>query len=191
MNFFQDDTDLLKEIRKQILIYNATKNMNDRERAVFLGLPEGCRIRENAKILRQDKFKCGKYVWIGEGAVLDAQGGLEIGDYTQVGLYVMIWTHTTYKQALRSETCKSGESIIYKPTSIGKNCFIAGPSVIAPGVNIGDKSIIAPCSFVDKDLAAGTMFNNDQRYSELQKQVSKLAQDIEKIKILCLNNKNI
>ena len=69
------------EIREQILKYQATFCMSDVERARFLGLPEGCRIRENAKIISQEKLTIGTHCWIGEGAVLDASGGLSIGSH--------------------------------------------------------------------------------------------------------------
>jgi hypothetical protein len=98
------DVDTNSEPRKQILTYHASATMTDRERAKFLGLPGGCRIREGAKILCPEKFKCGHYVWIGEGAMLDAQGGLAFGDYTQIGLNVMVWSHSSIKQALKGET---------------------------------------------------------------------------------------
>ena len=62
------------EIREQILKYNATFSMTDVERAKFLGLPKGCRIRENAKIISQENLKIGNNVWIGESAILDASG---------------------------------------------------------------------------------------------------------------------
>ena len=48
------------EIRKQILDYNATELMSDTERAAYFGLPEGCRMRERAKIISPDKLKIGK-----------------------------------------------------------------------------------------------------------------------------------
>ena len=67
--------------------------MTDDKRAELLGLPEGRQIRENAKIISIEHSKCGKCVWIGEGAVLDASGGLEIGDHTSIGLYCLIWTY--------------------------------------------------------------------------------------------------
>ena len=88
--FPEQEPEDLEHIRSEILRYRSTFLMNDRERAHFLGLPEGCRIRENAKILHPDLFKCGTDVWIGEGAILDAQGGLEVGDNTQIGLSVMV-----------------------------------------------------------------------------------------------------
>ena len=51
-----------------------TFSMTDVERAKFLGLPKGCRIRENAKIISQENLKIGNNVWIGESAILDASG---------------------------------------------------------------------------------------------------------------------
>ena len=180
MDMFNESKDI-RQIQYQILKYRSTDLMTDRDRAKFLGLPEGCRIRENAKILEPKKFKCGKHIWIGEGAILDAQGGLEIGDFTQVGLYVLVWSHTTHKQALKGETCISKESITYKPTKIGSHCFIAGHSVIAPGITIGDKVIISPGSFVDCDLPDGSIFSNNKRYRDLEKRILELEAKIEEI----------
>jgi len=122
--FPEQEKEDLQHIRSEILRYRTTELMNDRERARFLGLPDGCRIRENAKILRPENLTCGTNVWIGEGAVLDAQGGLEIGDNTQIGLSVMVWSHTTHLQALAGETGRSKESIKYTSTKIGSNSFI-------------------------------------------------------------------
>lgn len=152
MYFPPDETAELAQIRAEILRYRSTALMNDRERARFLGLPDGCRIRENAKILHPDNLVCGTNVWIGEGAVLDAQGGLEIGDNTQIGLSVFVWSHTTHMQAVAGETGRDKGRIEYRPTKIGSNCFIGGPSVIAPGVTIGDQAIISPLSFVENDV---------------------------------------
>jgi UDP-3-O-[3-hydroxymyristoyl] glucosamine N-acyltransferase len=83
--------------------------MNDQERVAWLGLPKGCRIRENAKIVAPEKLRLGEHVWIGEGAILDAQGGLSIGDYTQIGLSVMVWSHSSHRQARRGETATSSD----------------------------------------------------------------------------------
>ena len=69
------DSNRNNALRKQILTYSMSSVMTDDERAKLLGLPKGCRIRENAKILCPENFRCGEYVWIGEGAILDASGG--------------------------------------------------------------------------------------------------------------------
>jgi acetyltransferase-like isoleucine patch superfamily enzyme len=174
-----EDTDF--KLRNQILLYHMSDVLTDRERAKLLGLPEGCRIRERAKILAPEKLLCGRFVWIGEGAVLDAQGGLTIGDYTQIGLNTMIWSHTTHRQAVSGETGISKKNITYKPTTIGSNCFIAGPSVIAPGVTVGDRVIITPLTFVDRDIPDNTVFSATKEMRNLQARVQKLEEIIAKL----------
>jgi carbonic anhydrase/acetyltransferase-like protein (isoleucine patch superfamily) len=165
-------------LRAQILQYHATDLMTDRERAIFLGLPEGCRIRERAKILAPEKLVLGRNVWIGEGAVLDAQGGLTIGDSSQIGLGVMVWSHSSHLQAIRGETTVGRDSIVYKETRIGKNCFIAGPSVIAAGVTIGDGAIISPLTFVDRDVAPGEQVSAPRSLKKLERRLDALERKL-------------
>lgn len=164
----------IEKIRSQILLYHSTATMTDRERATALGLPEGCRIRAGAKILRPENFQCGHHVWIGEGAILDAQGGLSIGDYTQIGLNVMVWSHTSIKQALRGETCHSSNSIKYAPTSVGSRCWIGGPSVIYPGVKIGDGVVVMPFSVVDSDVPDGEWVTDHRVFKRSAKRIEEL-----------------
>jgi acetyltransferase-like isoleucine patch superfamily enzyme len=178
---FEFDETTPEALRNQILVYRMTDVLTDRERARFLGLPEGCRIRERAKILAREKLSIGHHVWIGEGAVLDAQGGLTIGDYTQIGLNVMIWSHTSHKQALASNTCTSQEGIAYKPTKIGSNVFIAGPSVVAPGVIIGDRVMVSPLSFVDRNLPDDAVFNPSRDLRKLEARVKQLEEALERL----------
>ena len=177
-----DDSDpQIREIRRQMLLYRMGDVLTDRERARLLGLPEGCRIRERAKILAPEKLTLGRNVWIGEGAMLDAQGGLSIGDYTQIGLNVMVWSHSSHKQARLSKTCVDKEGIEYKPTRIGKNCFIAGPSVIAAGVTIGDRVIVSPLTFVDKDVPDDAVVGGKRDIRELEKRIQSLERSLEKL----------
>jgi len=178
------------EIREQILKYNATSSMTDLERAKFLGLPEGCRIREGAKIISQDKLKIGKNCWIGEGAILDASGGLEIGDNVQIGLGVFIWTHESYISAILGvDTLNNKKFIQRQKTVIGSNCAISGPSVVLPGVTIGDKCIVAPMSVVYEDIRNNTVYKPFKKFYDLQKEleekneiISQMQKDLEVIK---------
>jgi acetyltransferase-like isoleucine patch superfamily enzyme len=169
-------------LRQQILTYHLAELMTDLERAKLLGLPEMCRIRERAKILCQEKLKMGRNVWVGEGAILDAQGGLTIGDNTQIGLNVMIWTHSSHKQAVAGKTSSpTKEGIQYAETKIGSNCFIAGPSVIGMGVTIGDGVIIGPLTFVDKNVADGEVVSTPRDFKKLVKKVEQLEQAVVKL----------
>ena len=139
-------------LRKDILTRHASQLMTDDERAVLFGLPSGCRIRENAKIISPEKLVCGECVWIGEGAVLDASGGLTIGEHTSVGLGVMIWSHSSRLANMAMANDRCADFIERKPTTIGKGCFSAGPSVILHGVTIGDFVTVAPMTVVSKDV---------------------------------------
>lgn len=179
VNIVDEKTDAL--LRKQILTYHMSGVLTDRERAKLLGLPEGCRIRENAKIISPENLECGNNVWVGEGAILDASGGLEIGNYTQIGLYVLIWTHTSVKQVMKSETGVHSRSIERKPTKIGNNCFIGGPSVIYPGVAIGDRVVVLPMSVVNKDVPDDSIVGGSPigKLNDLERKVEALERKIE------------
>jgi acetyltransferase-like isoleucine patch superfamily enzyme len=139
-------------LRPNILRSFISSVMTDDERANLWGLPKGCRMRENAKIISPENFECGEYVWVGEGAILDASGGLKIGDHTSIGLSVFIWSHSSYLANLTMNNIIGNQLIARAKTTIGKGCFIAGPSVIFQGVTIGDRMILMPFSVVVKDL---------------------------------------
>jgi acetyltransferase-like isoleucine patch superfamily enzyme len=140
------------QIRRDIALRLASMFLTDDERASLLQLPSGCRIREGAKILFRENLIIGENCWIGENAVLDASGGLEIGQNTSIGLGVFIWTHTSHLSNLSGDNQIGSSKIIRKKTTIGSNCFIGGPSVILPGVSIGDRCVIRPLSLIDKDV---------------------------------------
>jgi acetyltransferase-like isoleucine patch superfamily enzyme len=174
-------------LRRQIMLYHSSGILTDKERAKLLGLPDGCRIRENAKIISPENFKCGENVWIGEGAVLDASGGLEIGDNTQIGLYALVWSHTSRDQAISGQTGTSRDKIVRQKTKIGKNCFIGGPCVIYPGVTIGDRATILPMSAVNKDIEAdqiaagapvGKLKEMDDEIARLKERISQMEKTI-------------
>ena len=65
--------------------------------------------------------------------------GIHIGEYTTVTFGVAILAHDMARN-------------IMTDTRIGKNCFIGAHSVILPGVTIGDGSIVAAGSVVNRDV---------------------------------------
>ena len=130
----------------------ADKLLTDSERAAFYNLPETCRMRENAKLISPQNLTIGEHVWIGEGAVLDASGGLEIGSHTSIGLGVFVWSHSSHLANIEMANYPSSPLITRTPTKIGSGVFIGGPSVINPGVTVGDRTIILPMSCVTKSF---------------------------------------
>lgn len=156
MTLFNDD-ERANEVRRQVLTYFVSSVMTDDERARLLGLPEGCRIREGAKIISPENLQCGTYVWIGEGAILDASGGLTVGDHTTLASHVFVWTHTSYRANLAYDNRIASPLTERRATRIGRGCYVGGPSVIYPGVTVGDRTVVLPMSVVTKDLPGNCM----------------------------------
>lgn len=144
-------------LRAELLSRFVSGVMTDDERAALWDLPEGCRIRENAKIIAPDNFTCGEYVWIGEGAMLDASGGLEVGDHTTIGASALVWSHTSVLASLAMDNRIGSPLIARRKTSIGRGCFIGGPCVIYSGVSIGDRTVVMPMSVVTSDIPGNCM----------------------------------
>ena len=167
--FFDDERS--QRLRPRILTDLIGQYMNDGERAKLLGLPESTRIRERAKIIYPDRLEVGEHCWIGEGSMLDATGGLVIGDHTSIGLNVLIFTHSTWLCNMMLENYSGSDLMERKPVRIGKGCFIGGNSVIMPGVTLGDFVTVQPMSWVAKDvpdrtLVAGNPARAYQRFDE-------------------------
>lgn len=181
MNFF--DPDVPAHIREQIYRQNASFCMADSERAKFFGLPDGCRIRESAKIISPENLSIGVNCWIGEGAIIDASGKLTIGDNTSIGLSVFIWTHDSHRLNIRgTNTREHNQKIARKETSVGSNCFIAGPSVIMPGVKIGDKCVIGPMSVVYEDLPDRTIYQPYKTMLTMQGEIDELKRELSELR---------
>ena len=177
------NTEVRTDIRQQLFIQSATMNMSDSERAQFVGLPEGCRMREGAKIISPENLRIGRNVWIGENAILDASGGLEIGSNTSVGLGVYIWTHDSHKlNRAGTNTQAASDEIRRKRTRIEERCFIAGPSIIMPGVTLGAGTIVAPMSVIYRDTEPESTCTPYRDMLSLLKRVDELEKRLEELR---------
>ena len=155
--FTLNDSERSARLRPEILRRLIGLVMTDDERAADLGLPEGCRVRESAKIISPDKLTCGKNVWVGENSIVDASGGLSVGDHTTIATGVFVWSHTSVLASLMGDNQPGNQWIRRSATGIGRRTFIGGPSVIYPGVNIGDGVIVMPMSVVTADVPDNVM----------------------------------
>lgn len=151
------DTERTRGLREDILRHLLALAMTDDERAVMLGLPNGCRVRESAKIISPNNLQCGEHVWIGENVVLDASGGLIVGAHTTFAVGALVWTHSSVFANLMLDNRSGNPWIVRKPTKIGYGCYIGGPSSIYPGVNIGNSVVVLPMSVVTEDVPDNVM----------------------------------
>ena len=151
------DTERTRALRLELLTRALSAVMTDDERALANRLPAGCRMREGAKILSPELLTCGEHVWIGEGVIVDASGGLEIGEHTTLGSGCLIWSHSSAMSNILMDNRSGNPYIVRSKTIIGSGSFIGGPSVVYPGISIGDRCIVMPMLVVNVDVPDNTM----------------------------------
>ncbi|MBI5061104.1 MAG: acyltransferase [Candidatus Aenigmarchaeota archaeon] len=86
-----------------------------------------------------DGLKLGKNTDIGAFTYINAKNGVEIQDNAQIGSHCSIYSISTIDN-------KHGK------VTLGKNCKIGSHSVIMPGITIGENSVVAAFSFVNKNV---------------------------------------
>jgi putative colanic acid biosynthesis acetyltransferase WcaF len=101
----------------------------------------------------------GDYSWIGDDVSLYSLGGIRIGAHAVISQksYICTGTHDARDPAF---------AIQAKPILIGDQVWVATDVFVAPGVTIGDGSVIAARSSVLCDIPAGMMCRG--LYAEIQ-----------------------
>lgn len=90
-------------------------------------------------------LKIGARTSIGDGAILDARGGLTIGADVNLSTHVHIWTaqHGWDDPAFAYESA---------PVKIGDHAWLSARVTVLPGVTVGEGAVIAAGSVVTKDV---------------------------------------
>jgi len=122
------------------------------ERARRLGFAPEASIYNSAAVFGE--VSVGIATWIGPNTLLDGSGGgIEIGAHCSVSSGVHIYTHDTVLWALSGGTLQRKQA----PVRIGDCVYIGSQSVIAAGVTIGSRCVVAANSFVNADVPDGTI----------------------------------
>lgn len=100
---------------------------------------------------------CGQGITVGKNVFINSccnfqdQGGITIGDGSQIGHKVTLAT-------LNHGIAPEDRGTLYPASiAIGKNVWIGAAATVVPGVSIGDNSIIGAGSVVTKDVAPNTI----------------------------------
>lgn len=148
---YQANDDRLREAFQRSLPFQDA--VFDRwERARQLGFGENASIYNSAAIFGE--VSVGANTWIGPYTLLDGSGGgLEIGVFCSISSGVHIYTHDTVLWALSGGVKPRAEGAV----KIGDCVYIGSQSIIASGVTIGSRCVIAANSFVNDNVPDGTI----------------------------------
>lgn len=84
-------------------------------------------------------LKLGKEIDIGEFTYINSKFGVEIEDNVQIGSHCSIYSHSTIDEK-------------FGPIKLKQNCKIGTHSTIMPNVTVGENSIVAAYSFVNRNI---------------------------------------
>jgi carbonic anhydrase/acetyltransferase-like protein (isoleucine patch superfamily) len=119
------------------------------ERAERLGFGPGASIYDSALVYGDVSVGAG--TWVGPLTLLDGSGSdLVIGSYCSISAGVHIYTHDTVMWALSGGRRERRTGSV----RVGDCCHVGSQSVIAPGAEIGDHSVVAANSFVNRSVSS-------------------------------------
>lgn len=119
---------------------------------------ERTRISDTALLRRPENLFIADNVFIWHYTILDGTAPIRIGEGSQIGAWVGIFTHSSHI-AIRlygdhyqevAETEKKGYRIA--PVEIGRYVFVGAGAKILPGVTIGDGALISAGAVVTRDV---------------------------------------
>ncbi len=152
------DPELLQErqqARRLLWQYNATDPADEAKRRELAQQLFG---QTGEKLNIEPPFFCdygcniffGNNVFINFNCVILDCARVDIGDGTQIGPAVQIYTAT---HPLEPNARREGKEFA-APIKIGKNVWIGGGAIILPGITIGDNAVIGAGSVVTRDVKA-------------------------------------
>ncbi len=102
-------------------------------------IEEGKPTKYNWVVQHKDHLKLGFKTDVGAFTYINAQNGVVIEDFVQIGSHCSIYSVSTIDD-------KEGQVVLEK------NCRIGSHSVVMPGVTIGENSIVGAFSFVKQNI---------------------------------------
>lgn len=115
------------------------------------------RVSTHTRIEHAHNLDVGDHVFIGHFNVVDASGGLTIGEGCQITNYVSILSHSSHRALRLMGRAYLGHpepvGYVKAQTHIGAYTFIGPHTVVAPGARIGKGALILAHSYVSGEVA--------------------------------------
>jgi acetyltransferase-like isoleucine patch superfamily enzyme len=116
------------------------------------------RVSSSATLVSRRTLSMGDHCWIWHHSIVDASGGVVLGEGVQIGAWVGIFTHSSdvsirllgREYLATSQAERTG--YINAPVAVGDYTFIGSGSVIMPGAKIGKGCLIGVGSIVKGEI---------------------------------------
>ncbi len=114
------------------------------------------RISTHACIEHRPGLRLGDHVFIGHFSLLDASGGLELGEGCQITNHVSVLTHSSHRALRLAREAYWGDAappgLERAATRLGAWSFVGPHSVIAPGSRLGRGVLVKAYSYVSGEV---------------------------------------
>lgn len=117
----------------------------------FARAGEGVRIGPGVRVFGPQELSVGENCWIGLDNVIQARGGVELGNNVLLGPGVSIWSVNHVFARTDQPIIEQGYD--HKKVTIGNGVWVGAHCFIMPGANIGDGVVVSAGSVVGgKDI---------------------------------------
>ena len=119
-------------------------------RALVARMGRQVRISRGTILSCPRRLVIGDNVFVNMGCMLHAEGGLSIGDDTEIGPYTVIWT--TNHVFDRTDRLIRAQGERHAPVVIEPDVWIGASAIILPGVTVGQGAVVGAGAVVTKDV---------------------------------------
>lgn len=178
-----------KKAKKVIIGDGVTIGKNSRFYYPTLEIGDYTNINNHAFGSGDNACKIGSCCWFGQNCILDAEGGLEIGNGVGVGAYSQLWSHIKFGDTLQG--CRWDQK---KKLIVEDDVWFVGHCIVSP-ITARKKSMAMVGAVITKDMEenhiyAGTpakdmtnIFGNqfeersiDQKFNIMQEELNKFKE---------------
>jgi acetyltransferase-like isoleucine patch superfamily enzyme len=107
------------------------------------------KVSRNVKVLNAKQLVLGDNVYIGYSTWMNAEFGIEIGDNTMFGPYVIVASgnHTFTHENMSFYGASKGNNVV-----IGNGCWLGASSVVTSAAKVGEHCLIGANSVISKHI---------------------------------------
>jgi acetyltransferase-like isoleucine patch superfamily enzyme len=110
---------------------------------------------EHVQIDCPERLRMGDFVSINRYSIINAAGGITIGDHVMTGPRVTLYSQNHRFSDQAKLISEQGYALL--PVRIGNNVWLAANVIVLPGVTIGDDVVAAAGAVITKDVESGSL----------------------------------